>query len=58
MCVASMYSTAFSNFQLQYYWIMYITMVVAIIAEIVILCFKPGRRPPYNYLLLLVFTLC
>lgn len=56
--VASMYSTAFSNFQATYYWIMYILMVLVIVTEIAILCSKAGRRPPTNYLLLLVFTLC
>lgn len=53
-----MYSTAFSNFQVQYYWIMYILMVVAIITEVAILCSQAGRRPPANYILLLLFTIC
>jgi FtsH-binding integral membrane protein len=53
-----MYSESFNNFQTEYYWIMYIMMVLMIVTEVTILCCKPGRRPPYNYVLLLIFTLC
>lgn len=54
---ASMYSETFRNFQAEYYWIMYIMMVLMIVTEVAILCCKPGRRPPGNYILLLFFTL-
>lgn len=56
--VASMYSTTFSNFQANCEWLMWVCISLLIVSEIAILCFKPGRRAPWNYLLLLVFTLC
>ena len=57
MTCASMYIESFRNFQYNYYWIMYILMVVMIVSEIAIFCCKAGRRPPTNYILLLLFTL-
>lgn len=54
---ASMYSTTFQQFQYDYYWIMYIMMVLMIVSEVAILCSKAGRRPPMNYILLLIFTI-
>lgn len=54
---ASMYSETYRNFQAQYYWIMYIMMTLMIVTEIAILCSKAGRRPPFNYILLLFFTI-
>jgi len=54
---ASIYSETFNNFQYNYYWIMYIMIVLMIVCEITIFCCKAGRRPPTNYILLLLFTI-
>ncbi len=46
------------NFQTNNYWLMWVALTLMIVSEIAILCCKVGRAPPYNYICLLVFTLC
>lgn len=57
MTVASMYSKDFMNFQLDYMWVLYTCFGLMIISEIIILCLPFGRRSPYSYIFLSIFTL-
>jgi len=40
------------------YWLVIVTMVFALIVEIVIFCCPAGRQHPKNIMLLTIFTLC
>lgn len=57
MCFLSYYSEGFLNFQINSYWLMWVSLGLMIASEIAIFCCQAGRQYPFNMLLLLVFTL-
>jgi len=55
--LASMYNTAFRNFQLNQTWVIYPMIALLIVSEIGIFCTKSGRKAPGSYVFLTMFTL-
>ncbi|CAK93102.1 unnamed protein product (macronuclear) [Paramecium tetraurelia] len=59
MCVISYVSIDYRMFQLQHSGYAYLALGIAIFIEVILFCIpKFAWRVPYNYLLLLIFTVC
>lgn len=58
MIVLSMEVESFKNFQVDNQWLIWVSLGLMIVSEIVVLCIPAGRRPPLNWVFLSIFTLC
>ena len=59
ICLISMYSESFANFQAKNYGIMIAAVVFSLIIMIAIFCYqKVARTYPTNYIALTSFTIC
>ena len=57
MTIAAMYSEQFMIFQINNQWLLWVSIAFLFISEIIVLCVPFGRRMPWNYVFLLIFTL-